>query len=82
MRALVHAENKELCQLGVAELEKLRDETATEEKKYTKMSNTFDQNVIYAREQLRILNHFGRFPSRNPALGRQNTKEEDMYLAG
>jgi uncharacterized protein (DUF924 family) len=29
-----------------------------------------------------IIDQFGRFPHRNKLLGRENTKEEDEYLAG
>jgi uncharacterized protein (DUF924 family) len=34
----------------------------------------------HATEHQQIINRFGRFPHRNTALGRANTKEELTYL--
>ena len=36
----------------------------------------------YAISHLSVIELFGRFPYRNKALGRENTPEEDAYLAG
>jgi uncharacterized protein (DUF924 family) len=36
----------------------------------------------YAISHLSVIELFGRFPYRNEALGRDNTPEEDAYLAG
>lgn len=36
----------------------------------------------YAIKHLSVIELFGRFPYRNKALGRENTPEEDAYLAG
>lgn len=35
----------------------------------------------YAREHRDVIARFGRFPHRNAALGRENTPEEEAYLA-
>ena len=35
----------------------------------------------YAREHRDVIARFGRFPHRNAALGRENTPEEETYLA-
>lgn len=36
----------------------------------------------YAISHLSIIERFGRFPHRNAALGRENTSDEETYLAG
>ena len=36
----------------------------------------------YARRHLAVIARFGRFPHRNPVLGRQSTQEEQDYLEG
>ena len=41
-----------------------------------------DDNLRYAREHAELISRFGRFPSRNAALGRVSTPAEDAYLAG
>jgi uncharacterized protein (DUF924 family) len=38
-------------------------------------------NARYALHHREIIRHFGRFPHRNQALGRENTGEESAYLA-
>lgn len=38
-------------------------------------------NLSYADEHLDIIERFGRFPHRNPALGRESTAEELQFLA-
>lgn len=43
----------------------------------------FDREFLaYARIHRNIIARFGRFPHRNAVLGRENTPEEDDYLAG
>ena len=39
-----------------------------------------DQYMRYALEHRDIIQRFGRFPHRNPALGRETTPEEQAYL--
>lgn len=39
-------------------------------------------NISYAREHERIIRRFGRFPHRNPMLGRHMTPAEQAFLDG
>lgn len=39
-------------------------------------------NVAAAQEHLEIISRFGRFPHRNPILGRASTPEEQAFLEG
>jgi uncharacterized protein (DUF924 family) len=41
-----------------------------------------EEHLKYALEHLEIIERFGRFPHRNPALGRQTTPEEQAFLDG
>ena len=43
---------------------------------------TFETIAQFAELHRDIIERFGRFPHRNKLLGRQNTPEEDQYLAG
>ncbi|MDJ0938324.1 MAG: DUF924 family protein [Woeseiaceae bacterium] len=43
---------------------------------------TFATMATFAELHRDIIDQFGRFPHRNKLLGRQNTPEEDEYLAG
>ena len=43
---------------------------------------TFETIVQFAELHRDIIDQFGRFPHRNQRLGRNNTPEEDEYLAG
>jgi uncharacterized protein (DUF924 family) len=43
---------------------------------------TFETIVQFAELHRDIVEQFGRFPHRNQLLGRENTPEEDEYLAG
>lgn len=43
---------------------------------------TFSTMAQFAELHRDIIDQFGRFPHRNQLLGRQNTPEEDEYLAG
>ena len=38
-------------------------------------------NIIHAKAHQAVIAQFGRFPFRNPALGRSNTVEEDLFMA-
>jgi uncharacterized protein (DUF924 family) len=53
------------------------------------MSRLFDHRLLaelgsadnsYAREHREAIERFGRYPTRNAALGRQNTPEEVRFL--
>ncbi|KQN93610.1 hypothetical protein ASE95_01335 [Sphingomonas sp. Leaf231] len=39
-----------------------------------------EENLTFARDHAAVLARFGRFPSRNAALGRETTEEERAYL--
>ncbi len=43
---------------------------------------TFSTIAQFAELHRDIIDQFGRFPHRNKLLGRENTREEDEYLAG
>ena len=40
-----------------------------------------EYNFDFAKEHAAVIERFGRFPSRNAALGRASTPEEAAYLA-
>jgi uncharacterized protein (DUF924 family) len=61
---LMHAEDPELQGLCVERFEALGDE----------------RSLAYAREHAAAIARFGRFPTRNAALGRESTAEEREYL--
>jgi uncharacterized protein (DUF924 family) len=60
-----HAESRELQAVSLSCFEALGQEEALE----------------YARQHAEVIARYGRFPSRNAALGRQSTPEEKEYLA-
>jgi uncharacterized protein (DUF924 family) len=41
-----------------------------------------DDTLFYARDHADIIRRFGRFPHRNPALGRHTTPAENAFLEG
>lgn len=61
---LMHAENPEAQRLCL--------------RKFTALGRP--ENLRYAMEHAVVIEQFGRFPSRNAALGRQSTAEELEYL--
>lgn len=60
-----HAESRELQAVSLSCFEALGQEEALE----------------YARQHAEVIARYGRFPSRNAALGRESTAEEEEYLA-
>ena len=60
-----HAESRELQAVSLSCFEALGQEEALE----------------YARQHAEVIARYGRFPSRNAALGRESTPEEKEYLA-
>ena len=42
----------------------------------------FEENLKFARAHLDIIERFGRFPHRNPALGRITSPQEQAFLDG
>ena len=41
-----------------------------------------DDFIYYGKQHLEPVKRFGRYPTRNKALGRENTKEEEEFLSG
>jgi len=62
---LMHAEDAETQALSVAKFEALGDEAA----------------AGFARDHRDVIQRYGRFPSRNAALSRESTPEEEAYLS-
>jgi uncharacterized protein (DUF924 family) len=60
-----HAEDREMQAVSLSCFEALGQEEALE----------------YARQHAEVIARFGRFPSRNAALGRETTPEEEEYLS-
>ena len=52
------------------------------EQKISDPRETFETIAQFAELHHDIVKQFGRFPHRNKLLGRENTPEEDEYLAG
>lgn len=72
---LQHFEDLASQEAGVALYQQLADETA--QRPY------FREGFLpFARQHRDIIARFGRFPHRNATLGRENTPEEEAYLAG
>lgn len=46
------------------------------------LKETFETSAQFAELHADIIERFGRFPHRNKILGRENTPEEEEYLAG
>lgn len=61
---LMHAEDPEMQALCVEHFEALGVEL----------------NIKFARDHAAVIEQFGRFPSRNAALGRESTEAEQVYL--
>jgi uncharacterized protein (DUF924 family) len=40
-----------------------------------------DEPLSYARDHAEVIDRFGRFPTRNAALGRESTREERAFLS-
>lgn len=46
----------------------------------TRMPEGGEANLMHAKVHREVIRQFGRFPYRNAALGRQMTRQEDLYL--
>jgi uncharacterized protein (DUF924 family) len=68
-----HAESMEAQNLSVALFEGLRDSPA---------HAAPGKSIVYAWAHRAVIARFGRFPHRNPLLGRTTTAEERAYLDG
>jgi len=62
---LMHAEDRDAQRLSIACFEQLGN----------------DENLRFARDHAAVIERFGRFPSRNAALGRRSTPDEAAYLS-
>lgn len=62
---LMHAEDAEMQRLSVERFTALGEE----------------ENLKFAREHADVIDRYGRFPSRNAALGRESTPAEAEYLS-
>lgn len=62
---LMHAENPEAQRLCIQKMAAIG----------------LDEQVRYAMDHAVVIEQFGRFPSRNAALGRDSTAEEQVYLS-
>ena len=71
---LEHAESPEMQERSVALFEGLRNNAAETDR------STFDGYLDFARRHRDIVQRFGRFPHRNPILGRASTAEETAFL--
>ena len=61
--------------------EMLADQDRAVELIAERLPETGVETLIHARAHREVIRRFGRFPTRNAALGRANTAEEDQYLA-
>ena len=48
--------------------------------KFPHLTKGFEYNKKYAVDHLAVIEKFGRYPTRNKAMGRETTKEESDYL--
>lgn len=76
MMPLQHAESRSVQRTSVAQFRALLDRIPEERRSH------FEGFVDYAQLHSDIVRQFGRFPHRNVLLGRNNTAEEEAYLAG
>ena len=72
---LEHAEDLSLQQRSVELFDTLRQSVPLDQRQ------RFDEFHAYAKKHRDVIERFGRFPHRNAALGRPNTKDEAAYLA-
>jgi uncharacterized protein (DUF924 family) len=72
---LMHAESLDVQEESVVAFRRLVEEAPAN------LRRIFDSNLRYALLHRGIIERFGRFPSRNEALGRHSTPEEIEWLA-
>lgn len=73
---LQHAESRKVQAKSLELYEKLAESVSPT------LQETFLTVAQFAELHKDIIDQFGRFPHRNTLLGRENTPEEDEYLAG
>jgi len=67
--------------LALEHSENLVDQDRSVELISTRLPETGAENVIHAEAHRQIIRRYGRFPTRNAALGRESTESELKYLA-
>ena len=72
---LMHAESLDVQEESVAAFRRLVEEAPAD------LRGTFESSLHYAVLHRDVIERFGRFPSRNRALGRESTPEEIAWLA-
>ena len=72
---LEHAEDLAMQNHSVVAFEELAQEASPD------LRGFFASTADYALRHREVIERFGRFPHRNPILGRTNTPEESIYLA-
>ncbi|MEG2048619.1 MAG: DUF924 family protein [Comamonas sp.] len=72
---LEHAEDLAMQQHSVVAFEQLAQEASPDTRDF------FAGTADYAHRHRDVIERFGRFPHRNPILGRESTAEEKAYLA-
>ena len=73
---LMHSEN-------AADIQKCKEELlllAEQNKADEKVSQKYKMQAKFANDHLEVVEKFGRYPTRNAALGRETTPEEAEYL--
>lgn len=73
---LQHAESRKVQEKGVQIFRKLAEAVSPTYRE------TFETMATFAELHHDIIEQFGRFPHRNKLLDRENTPEEEKYLAG
>ena len=73
---LMHSENKNDTAASVHELEKCHEQMEADDN----ITWNFSDNVKAAKDHHNTIEKFGRFPTRNNALGRESTEAERAYL--
>jgi len=71
---MMHAEDREVQRRSVEVFERIRDRAPRETREMA------EQTLEHAVEHRDLIERFGRFPHRNPVLGREMTREEQEYL--
>ena len=74
---LMHAEDIEVSKKCIAEFDRLHKECEESGSHY---ADGFKGNAGAARSHYKPIEQFGRYPTRNKALGRENTPEEEEYM--
>lgn len=67
--------------LPLMHAENLVDQDRSVEMFATRMPETGAENLLHAKAHRDVIRRHGRFPTRNAALGRANSPEEDRYLS-